>query len=78
MYAITLKSLSYNLGWSFILGILGVIVDISAGVLMCVGRNINTTKKRKKRKKRRPNVGGTEDIQMDDNQTKAMKVWSSS
>ena len=78
MFAVTLKSLSYNLGWSFILGILGLIVDLSAGVLMCVGRNISTRKKRKKRKKVRSDDAGIETVQMDEHQTKAMKVWSSS
>ena len=78
MYATTLKSLNYKLGWSFVIGILALVVDFAAGVLMCVGRNISTTKKRKKKKKRRNDEEFVEQVQMDEtHQTKAMKVWSS-
>lgn len=77
MYATTLKSLNYKLGWSFVIGILAIVVDFAAGVLMCVGRNISTTKKRKKKKKRK-NEETVEQVQMEEtHQTKAMKVWSS-
>ena len=80
IFAVTLKDLSYNLGWSFVVGTLGIVVDLAAGVLMCVGRNLSTRKKRKKKKKRENKIEEpVEQVQMDEqHQTKAMKVWSSS
>ena len=78
MYAATLRYLNYKLGWSFVIGVLALVVNVCAGVLMCVGRNISTTKKRKKKKKKRRNEQVVEEVQMDEaHQTKAMKVWSS-
>ncbi|KAH3852261.1 hypothetical protein DPMN_094764 [Dreissena polymorpha] len=41
MYAVAIKRLDYSLSWSFVLAVLGLIVNMAAGILMCVGRNIS-------------------------------------
>ncbi|KAH3740190.1 hypothetical protein DPMN_046887 [Dreissena polymorpha] len=41
MYAVAIKRLGYALSWSFALAVVGMIINIFAGILMCVGRNIS-------------------------------------
>ncbi|XP_045181138.1 uncharacterized protein LOC123540303 isoform X1 [Mercenaria mercenaria] len=76
MYAVSIKRLSFSLSWSFILAVMGFVVNIAAGVLMCVGRNIST-KKRIKKKRTADSEHPVEEIQMDDTDTTRKKVWSS-
>ena len=53
MFAVTIKTLDFGLSWSFILAVLGFIVEIAAGMLMCVGRNISRKRKTKEVMKER-------------------------
>ena len=82
LFAVAVKRLSYALSWSFILAVLGFIVNFAAGVLMCVGRNISTKTKKKKRKKKphnqqRGRVNRTEEVQMEETRTTRKNVWTS-
>lgn len=72
IFAVVIKRLSFTLSWSFILAVLGFIINFAAGVLMCVGRNISS----KKRKKKKRTVG-KDDLRMTDAETGRKKVWSS-
>lgn len=76
MYAVGIKRLSFSLSWSFVMAVLGFVVNIAAGVLMCVGRNISA-KKRSKKKASRNRDHPIEEMQMDDTDTTRKKVWTS-
>lgn len=52
LFASTIRSMGWSLSWSFILAVLGFCIDIAAGVLMCVGRNVSTRRKRRKKLER--------------------------
>ncbi|WAR14645.1 hypothetical protein MAR_004750 [Mya arenaria] len=72
MYAVSIKRLSYSLSWSFILAILGFIVNFAAGILMCVGRNIS---KRADKEIEQPSGERHPVEQMEMGDTTEKKVW---
>jgi hypothetical protein len=76
LFAVAIKKLSFSLSWSFILAVLGFVINFAAGVLMCVGRNISTPK-RKKNKKKAGAQHPIEDMRMEDTDTDRKKIWSS-
>lgn len=72
------------MSWSFILAVLGFVVNFAAGVLMCVGRNISHQKKKKKKRKskKRDVIRGrdnmaAEEVQMEERNTTRKSVWTS-
>ncbi|XP_060551152.1 uncharacterized protein LOC132712742 isoform X2 [Ruditapes philippinarum] len=76
LFAVSIKRLSFSLSWSFILAVMGFVINIAAGVLMCVGRNISTLKRIKK-KKTPANEHPVEEMQMEETDTDRKKIWSS-
>lgn len=80
MFSVAIKRLSYSLSWSFILAVLGFVVNFAAGVLMCVGRNISKNKTKKSKPTQRTMRGRTnpsDEIQMEETSTARKNVWTS-
>ncbi|KAL4217742.1 hypothetical protein ACF0H5_022482 [Mactra antiquata] len=76
LYAVGIKKLSYSLSWSFILAVMGFIVNFAAGVLMCVGRNISSKKRKKKKQGKVGRRNPIEEMRMRETNSRK-KVWSS-